>query len=165
MLIDFCLGADAKQIYTDPEHKKEEYRLVKDFLIENKVLITLVLKEDLSMEDSPEIRIERNFLPRKQKLQKINGVAKTDDEFEEALTKLLFPGQYGKKPTFRQIISHNIRYKDLSINNTLKTLDRYTRDDEYETLYLFLLGCDLPGGCQTGTVLPDSPGADLQKQA
>lgn len=146
MLIDFCLGASQKHIYTDPENKKEEYTLVKDYLVENRVLITLVLKEDLSNEESPEIRIERNFLPRKKKIQKFNGVAKTDDEFEEALTSILFPGQYGKKPTFRQIISHNIRYKDMSINNTLKTLDRYTSDAEYETLYLFLLGCDFEQG-------------------
>ena len=146
MLIDFCLGASPKHIYTDPENKKEEYRLVKDFIIENKVLITLILKEDLSNEGSPEICIERNFLPRKQKIQRIDGVNNTDEEFEEALTNILFPGQYGKKPTFRQIISHNIRYKDLSINNTLKTLDVYTREDEYETLYLFLLGCDFDHG-------------------
>lgn len=146
MLIDFCLGASPKHIYTDPENKKEEYKLVKDFLIENKVLITLVLKEDLSNEGSPEIKIERNFLARKQKVQKFNGVTKTDEEFEEALTNILFPGHYGKKPTFFQITSHNIRYKDLSINNTLKTLNIYTRDDEYETLYLFLLGCDFEQG-------------------
>jgi uncharacterized protein YydD (DUF2326 family) len=146
MLIDFCLGADAKQIYTDPEHKKEEYKLVKDFLIENRVLITLVLKEDLAINNSPEIRIERNFLQKKHKIQAISGVTKADSDFEEALTDILFPGHYGRKPTFRQIISHNIRYKDLSINNTLKTLDRFTRDDEYETLYLFLLGCDFDQG-------------------
>ena len=146
MLIDFCLGADAKQIYTDPEHKKEEYKLVKDFLFDNKVLITLILKEDLSRDNSAEIRIERNFLPRKQKIQKINAVAMTEEEFDEGLTNILFPGQYGKKPTFRQIISHNIRYKDLSINNTLNTLDRFTSNAEYETLYLFLLGCDFEQG-------------------
>jgi len=146
MLIDFCLGANAKHIYTDPENKKEEHKLVKNFLINNKVLITLILKEDLSNEGSREFCIERNFLPRKQKIQRINGEDKTDIEFEEALTNMLFPGHYGKKPTFRQIISHNIRYNDLSINNTLKTLDRYTRDDEYETLYLFLLGCDFEKG-------------------
>lgn len=146
MLVDFCLGGDAKQIYIDPENKKQEYKLVKDFLFDNEVVITLVLKEDLSRESSPEIRIERNFLPKKLKLQKINGEAKSDDEFEEALTDILFPGHYGKKPTFRQIISHNIRYKDLSVNNTLKTLDRYTSDAEYETLYLFLLGCDFTQG-------------------
>ncbi|QSV45439.1 DUF2326 domain-containing protein [Geobacter benzoatilyticus] len=145
MLVDFCLGGDAKQVYTDPEHKKEEYTLVKEFLFENEVLITLVLKEDLCREDSREIRIERNFLPRKRKIQRIDGKAKTDDEFEETLTDLLFPGHRGK-PTLRQIISHNIRYKDQSVTYTLKTLDRFTSDAEYETLYLFLLGVDFDQG-------------------
>src|SRR3989339_149868 len=69
-------------------------------------------------------------------------------KFKEKLPQrdLLFPGHYGNKPTFRQIISHNIRYKDLSINNTLKNLDSFTRDDEYETLYLFLFDCDFEQG-------------------
>ncbi|WP_051360596.1 hypothetical protein [Desulfuromonas sp. TF] len=146
MLVDFCLGGDAKQIYTDPEHRKQEYKLVKDFLFDNEVVVTLVLKADLAEEDSREFRIDRNFLPRKRKIQKINGENKTDEEFEKELTDLLFPCHFGKKPTFRQIISHNIRYKDLSITSTLKTLDRYTSDAEYETLYLFLLGCDFAHG-------------------
>lgn len=146
MLIDFCLGAYSKNIYIDPENKKEEYKLVKHFLINNKVLITLLLKEDLSNKYSREILIEKNFLSRNHKIQRINHIQKTDDEFEESLTNLLFPNHYGKKPSFRQIISHNIRYKDLSVNNTLKTLDKYTSDAEYETLYLFLFGCDFEHG-------------------
>jgi uncharacterized protein YydD (DUF2326 family) len=146
MLIDFCLGEDPKNIYTDPENKKNEYKLVKDFLYNNNILITLTLKENLSDESSNEFHIERNFLPRKQIIRRINGESKTVDEFEETLTNILFPGHYGKKPTFRQIISHNIRYKDLNINNILKTLDNFTRDDEYETLYLFLLGCEFDQG-------------------
>lgn len=146
MLIDFCLGGEAKSIYTDPENKREEYKLVKDFLFNNKVLITLVLKDDLLIPNSKEIKIERNFLQRSQSIRRIDGVDKTIPEFEEELTDILFPGHYGKKPSFRQIISHNIRYKDQSINNTLKTLDAYTRNEEYETLYLFLLGCDFSQG-------------------
>jgi hypothetical protein len=78
-------------------------------------------------------------LSRKKKLQKINGIAKTDEDFDEALTSILFPGHFRSKPTFRQIISHNIRYKEQSVNYTLKTLDHYTSDAEYETLYLFLV--------------------------
>ncbi|MGD2092208.1 MAG: DUF2326 domain-containing protein [Candidatus Aminicenantes bacterium] len=145
-LVDFCFGAKAKGIFSDTENKRNEYKLVKEFLIDNKVQVSLVLKDDLSQEGSREVLIERNFLPRKDKIQRIDGSSKTDDEFEETLTDLLFPGHYGKKPTFRQIIAHNIRYKDVSINNTLKNLDRYTRDDEYETLYLFLFGCDFEQG-------------------
>ena len=145
-LIDFCLGARAKGIYSDHENKRNEYKLVKDFLVNNKVLVSLLLKNNLFQEDSQEVLIERNFLVRKEKIQRIDGNSKTDDEFEESLTNLLFSGHYGKKPTFRQIIAHNIRYKDISINNTLKNLDHFTRDDEYETLYLFLFGCDFEYG-------------------
>lgn len=145
-LVDFCFGAKAKGIYSDYENKRNEYKLVKDFLVDNKVIISLVLKDDLLQEESREVLIERNFLTRKNKIQRINDNNKTDDEFEETLTDLLFPGHYGNKPTFRQIIAHNIRYKDLSINNTLKNLNKFTRDDEYETLYLFLFGCDFEQG-------------------
>ncbi|CAI8994917.1 DUF2326 domain-containing protein [Pseudomonas sp. IT-196MI5] len=146
MLIDFCLGSSPKNIYTDPENKKEEHKLVKGFLIENEILITLTLKSDLDEESSEEIKIERNFLARKRKIQKVNGLSKTDDEFDEALTEILFKGHYGQKPTFRQIISHNIRYRDLSLTNTLYNLDKFTRDEEYETLYLFLLDCNFTEG-------------------
>lgn len=145
-LVDFCLGAKAKGIYSDQENKRNEYKLVKNFLVENKICVSLLLKDNLFQEVSREVLIERNFLNRKYKIQRIDGKHKTDDEFEETLTDLLFPGHYGKKPTFRQIIAHNIRYEDLSINNTLKNLNRYTRDDEYETLYLFLFGCDFEQG-------------------
>jgi uncharacterized protein YydD (DUF2326 family) len=146
MLIDFCLGANAKAIYTDPETKKNEDVLVKDFLIGTEVLITLTLTADLNDVFAEEIVIERNFLSRNKHVRRINGVQLTEQAFEEYLTNQLFPGHFGKKPSFAQIVSHNIRYKDLSISNTLKTLDRYTRDDEYETLYLFLLGCKFDNG-------------------
>lgn len=144
-LVDFCLGATPKHIYVDPETRKQEYKLVKEFLTDNKVLITLVLTSDLD-KGTEDIIIERNFLSRKHIIRKINGVELTEDEFETKLTNLIFPEHLASKPTFRQIISHNIRYKDESINNTLKTLDTYTSDAEYETLYLFLFGCEFTKG-------------------
>ena len=58
----------------------------------------------------------------------------------------MFPEDTGKKPTFRQIISHNIRYREPAVSNTLRTLDGYTRKDEYEALYLFLLGAAFEHG-------------------
>lgn len=145
-LIDFCLGGSAKHIYADPENKRNEYKLVRDYLVQKEVVVLLVLKKDLLEEKSEEVTIERNFLARKAKIQRVNGEEKTDEEFEQALTDLLFPGHYGSKPTFRQIIAHNIRYKDLSLTHTLKNLDGFTRDAEYETLYLFLLGCHFDHG-------------------
>lgn len=145
-LIDFCLGGNPKDIYSDAENKKHEYKLVKDFLIENRVIISLTLTDDLTAPGAREVRIERNFLSRKEKIQRIDGDDLTDADFEAALTELLFPGHYPRKPTFRQIISHNIRHKETSVTNMLRTLDTFTRDVEYETLYLFLLGCDYDHG-------------------
>lgn len=144
-LVDFCLGANPKHIYVDHETKKQEYKLVKDYLIENKILITLVLTSNLDL-GTEDIVIERNFLARKELIRTINGDQLTEEEFDLRLGSILFPEHLASKPTFRQIISHNIRYKDESINNTLKTLDTYTSDAEYETLYLFLFGCEFTKG-------------------
>lgn len=159
-LIDFCLGAKSRIIYEDPESQKEIYQLVKDFLIKKEVLIKLILTDDLDDDSAKNIIIERNFISRGKKIvRKINGLPyleknKNDEkEFELKLTELLFPDHKCSKPTLRQIISHNIRYKNLSIENTLKTLDRYTSDAEYETLYLFLLGCNFNNGNQKQEIL------------
>jgi len=145
-LIDFCLGAKPNGIYLDPESKKDEYLLVKEFLKENKVLITLILKGNLDINESNEIVIERNFLDRKETIRRINGENLTEDEFEIKLSHLIFPKHQANKPSFRQIISHNIRYKEESINNTIYTLNKYTSDVEYETLYLFMFGIKFEEG-------------------
>ena len=148
-LVDFCLGGKATEIYTDFEDKKSEYEEVKKFLIEQEVLITLILTEDLDLVDkSKQIIIERNFLQNSRAIRNINGEPILEKDFENKLMSLLIPNQKSEKPSFRQIISHNIRYKDENINNTLKTLSKYTSDYEYETLYLFLLGCNFNSGAR-----------------
>lgn len=152
-LVDFCLGGKPSIIYTDTENKKEVYELVKNYIIEEEVLITLVLVEDLSDKNSKRIVIERNFLSRNKTIRNINDNPVLEKEFENELLKLLMPQQKSEKPSFRQIISHNIRYRDESITNTLKTLDRYTTDVEYETLYLFLLGCTFDDGAKKQVLL------------
>lgn len=152
-LIDFCLGADAKQIYVDPETKRDEYALVKDFLVDYEVLITLTLSENIDNNAGQDIVIERNFLSYKKVIRRINNEDFTKEEFEVKLGNLIFPEHTAERPTFRQMISHNIRYKDEAINSTLKTLDRYTTDAEYEALYLFLLGCNFEKGSTRQEIL------------
>ena len=153
-LVDFCLGGEANEIYTDFEDKKSKYEEVKKFLIEQEVLITLVLTEDLdSMDDSKQMIIERNVLQKSRAIRNINGEPILEKNFENKLMSLLIPNQKSEKPSFRQIISHNIRYKDENINNTLKTLSKYTSDSEYETLYLFLLGCNFNNGAKRQAIL------------
>lgn len=140
-LIDFCLGADPKIIYTDIENKKNSYDVVKDFLIRERVIITLLLLEDILKEGSKGVEIKRNFLSKKEAIRRINGEDVSEKDFEKELERVLLPKVTVDKPSFRQIISHNIRYKDESINQTLKTLNKFTSDVEYETLYLYILGC------------------------
>ena len=147
-LVDFCLGAKGSIIYTDTENNKETYDVVKNFLVDEEIEIKLILTENLNDPNAKQLKIQRNFLQRKKAVRKINGKAILDKDFEDELEKNIMPDKDAEKPTFRQIISHNIRYKDDSINNTLKTLDKFTSDVEYETLYLYLLGCSFNEGAK-----------------
>lgn len=144
-LIDFCLGRDGSVVFKDPENKREVYQLVRDYLIDNKIIITLTLVDDF---DNPQrqVEINRNFLARKEAICQINGedISKTD--FESRLGKAIFPTITVEKPTFRQIIAHNVRYENIRLNNTLDILNSFTKQEEYETLYLFLFGCNYDEG-------------------
>jgi uncharacterized protein YydD (DUF2326 family) len=86
-LIDFCLGANPNGIWVDPESKKDEYILVKNFLKDKKVVITLILTENLDDLRAKNTIIERNFLPRKEMIRRINGDDLTEDEFELVFLK------------------------------------------------------------------------------
>jgi len=147
-LIDFCLGAKPNIIYTDTENKKEVYDVVKNFLVDEEIKITLILTENLNDPEAKQLEIQRNFLTHKKAIRTINGKAILDKEFEDELERCIMPEKEAEKPTFRQIISHNIRYKDENINKTLKTLDKFTTDIEYETLHLYLLGCTFNEGAK-----------------
>ncbi len=147
-LIYFCLGGEGKDIYTDEENKNKVYEDVKKFLIDKEVLITLTLTNGFNVQTNDKLVIERNFLSGKNAIRKINGESILKKDFEGELLSRIFPEHKNAKPSFKQIISHNIRYKDNSINKTLKTLDSYTSDVEYETLYLYLLGCGFDSGAK-----------------
>ncbi|QOH65385.1 DUF2326 domain-containing protein [Bacillus amyloliquefaciens] len=141
-LIDYCLGGNPEQIYKDPESNKI-IDFVKDYLVDKEILITLKLKRELLDENSQEVIIERNFLQRNKKIMKINGENLTKNkgkDFEDKLSDLIIGERESNKPGVRQIFAHNIRYKDERINNTLKVLNRYTTNVEYETLYLYMFG-------------------------
>ena len=147
-LIYFCLGGEGKDIYTDEENKNKVYEEVKSFLINQEVLVTLTLINGFNIQKEERLVIERNFLSEKNAIRKINGESILKKDFENELLAKIFPEHKNEKPSFKQIISHNIRYKDNSINKTLKTLDAFTSDVEYETLYLYLLGCGFDSGAK-----------------
>ena len=139
-LIDFCLGGKGENIYRDPEFKeKGSNTTIENFLKNNNIIITLVLKEDLELVLSNEITIRRNFLLRKNKIQEINGDYYNNDEFPKKLKELIFKSN-SPKPTFRQIIAKNIRDEKSRLKNTIKVLHPTTKQEEYEALYFFWLG-------------------------
>ena len=138
-LIDFCLCGDGKNIYTDTEFGNTNVE-VEQFLTTNDIIIKLVLTQGLDNK-SEEIVIERNFLSRNKAVKRINGENCSAKEFELKLKSLLF-GDCPEKPTFRQIISKNIRYEKNRLVNTIKVLHQNTKCEEYETLFLFWLGVD-----------------------
>lgn len=141
-LIDFCLGGKGKNIYQDQEFKNKGNNVIENFLRNNNIIITLVLKEDLDVEDSREITIRRNFLTRKYKIQEINGEQFNDENFKIKLKELIFDSDK-LKPTFRQLIAKNIRDEKNRLVNAVKVLHFNTTADEYEPLYFFWLGIDL----------------------
>lgn len=139
-LIDYCLGGKGENIYKDPEFKTVSE--VKNFLIEKEVLVTLVLVDSLEVTGSPKITIERNFLPRSEKILRIDGEVHTlggKKSFTQALSKKIFDCEE-TKPSFRQIIAKNIRDEKDRLNNVLKVLHPTTTAVEYEALYQFWLG-------------------------
>ena len=146
-LVDVCFGANPKIVYQDTEDKNKEYVTVRNYLQENNVSVLLKLVDSFE-NPATSISIARNFLQRTKAIRMINGEQVLDKDFETTLLNLFFPEVVYNKPTFRQIISHNNRYTDDKIQYTLRTLDKYTKDTEYETLNLFLLGCDVSNGEQ-----------------
>jgi len=142
-LIDYCLGSDGKNIYKDTEFKSKSNTQIERFLKENNVIISLTLKEDLENAFSKEIVIRKNFLSRNKKIQEINGENYINNTvFYSKLKELIF-NSLQKKPTFKQIVSKNIRDEKNKLLNTLKVLHPTTQQEEYESLYLFWLGINL----------------------
>lgn len=141
-LIDFCLGGNGKNIYSDPEFKEKANTHVETYLTENNVVVTMVLSSDLDAPHAREIVIRRNFLKRSQKVLEINGEQQTEKSFTRELKRLIFHSN-AEKPKFRQIISKNIRYEKDRLTNTVRVLGPYGRPEEYESLFLFWLGINI----------------------
>jgi len=144
-LIDYCLGGNADAIYKDSE-SKAIIREVQDFLVEKEVCITLRLARELSQFPQNDIVICRNFLPRQKKLMEINtkNITQNDGkDFDVELSSLILGKPNNEKPSLKQIISHNIRFSDIRVNNTLKMVHLYTSLPEYEALFLYMFGLEI----------------------
>lgn len=138
-LVDYCFGGDGKNIYQDTEFNKQPNTTIESFLKDNEIIITVVLVDNL---DTPQekVVIRKNFLSRNKKLQEINGENIINNEdFKKALKKEIFKSEV-ENPTFRQIISKNIRDEKNKLTNIVKVLNSFVSSEVYEALYLFWLG-------------------------
>lgn len=140
-LIDFCLDGDGKNIYTDSEFKTTNSK-IEEFLKNNNIIITLTLIDDFESVQPIKTVIQRNFLKGKNKIQKINGENKKNGDFSSCLKEIIFKTT-SEKPSFRQLISKNIRDEKNKLTQTIKVLDAYTTDAIYEALHLFWFGVDI----------------------
>lgn len=141
-LIDYCLDGDGKNIYMDPEFRTTNFN-VESFLKDNNVSVLLTLIEDIDDETSRTIEIERNFLARSRKVQSINGIKYNISDFSKELKQLIFKTD-SEHPSFRQLISKNIRDEKHKLVNTIRVLaPNVVTDSVYETLHLFWLGIDI----------------------
>lgn len=138
-LVDYCFGGDGKNIYQDTEFKQQPNTTVESFLKENEIIIIVELSEEINSIDA-DVVIRRNFLSRNKKIQEVNGenIVK-DKDFDKKLKELIFKTQV-EKPTFRQIISKNIRDEKNKMTNIVKVLNSFATSEVYEALYLFWLG-------------------------
>ncbi len=138
-LVDFCLGSDGKNIYQDSEFKEQENSVIKNFLIDTEVVVSLSIVDDLDF-PAESVFIRKNFLKRNKKVQEVNEEnIPNDKDFDLKLKELIFKTSV-EKPTFKQIISKNIRDEKNKLANIVKVLNAYTKTEEYEALFLFWLG-------------------------
>jgi uncharacterized protein YydD (DUF2326 family) len=141
-LVDYCFGGEGKNIYQDTEFKKQPNTFVENFLKGNDIIIEIELVADLEDKTSELVLIRRNFQQRSKKIQTVNGENITNNnEFDKKLKEFIFKSEVDK-PTFRQIISKNIRDEKNKMTNIVKVLNSFSTPEVYEALYLFWLGID-----------------------
>jgi len=140
-LVDFCLNGNGQNIYTDPEFKEKHNTTIENFLVDNRVTITLKLKTDLDDENSEELVIKRNFLKYSEKVFEINGESYKNKQYDTELKKAIFNTEI-EKPSIRQIVARNIRDEKNKLVNTIQVLHPTTTLEEYEALFFFWFGIE-----------------------
>ena len=139
-IIDICLGKSPRSIYVSPEDNKTVNEQVKTFLAEKQVMVTLTLVSSWHGQGKI-VTIRRNFLSNSKAVREINGRQIMEKDYERVLQEEIM-GVVTEKPSFRQLISHNIRYTNVAVSQTLRTLEGVSFDTVYEALFLYMLGCN-----------------------
>lgn len=139
-LIDYCLGSDGTDIWTDPEFKTKNQE-VYDFLHSSPAIyITLKMSDPVRGVHS----LSRSFKDKATKRAKeqlyIDDVAQVNiTSYREAVKNILF-GTPAPKPTLRQLAPKFVRTTGNGMAKTLRYLHGTTSNIEYEAIHLFLFG-------------------------
>lgn len=140
-LIDYCLGSTGDNIFPSNDGEENDRSKLETIIQNSQVVITLVLVDNLS-NPSNTIELKRNFLKGEGQLFLLNNNQFPNiDKFKDALKKELLPDLTGSTNSFRELISHNIRYDDYRLKSTLRTL-KSAPNDKLNELYMSLFGCD-----------------------
>lgn len=138
-MIDYCLGSDGLDIWTDPEFKKVNQEVF-DFLHGSMpVRVTLTfsgyigeLHELERCFVAPRIKVSSAFV--------VDGeIFKNLRDYQTAVKKILF-GSDGLKPSLRQLMPKFVRSNSAKMGRTLKFLGEYGSNAVYEAVHLFLFG-------------------------
>ncbi|WP_139827186.1 DUF2326 domain-containing protein [Arenibacter troitsensis] len=138
-LIDYCLGSEGTDIYSDTEFRGNRNTELKSYLEVNNFIIELSI---IDSSGNNEYILKRNFLSRRRKLYSINDKILIKSDFLEKLNHILFDNK-NNKPSFRYLISKFIRNTPHKMSNTLRYLHTSTTDATYESVHLFLFGISL----------------------
>lgn len=150
-VIDFCFGKDARELMVDPDDTAKTNNVLVEFFDKHKVEVSLYLVDNLDLPKQT-ILIHREVSNKRKALREINGRELGKQEFNDELQRLLFPDIKTGKPTLKQLVAHNFRYKDTHLNNPLRMMDTYTPLEEYETLHLYMFGCPIDDGADHSAV-------------
>lgn len=138
-LVDYCLGSDGDDIWTDPEFRKINQE-VYDFL-HGPTSVSVTLWLEGASGDIHEV--ERRFVAPRTKVGSallVDGVDQRNiTSFRAAVKGLLF-GTESPKPTLRQLVPKFVRSSPATMGRTLKFLGDYGSSAAYEAIHLFLFG-------------------------
>ncbi|MGG7468316.1 hypothetical protein [Chryseobacterium arthrosphaerae] len=132
--IDFCLGSDGKNLFQDKETKNDNVE-VKDFLHNNKVIFEL----ELLRNDGSIIKLQRSLVNEFDFF--IDNIKQSNlKTYNLELNKIFFGISDTGKLSFRNLIKKFVRADEFSESNLIRTQGHYKNDNDYEAIYLFLLG-------------------------
>ena len=155
-LINYCLGAKADEIYKNAESSKTINSKVKNFLIDNEIVIILTLCTDFN-DTKTDVVIKRNFLAdKKRKICSIDDCEYSNVENFKKELKSIFYNSISNKPSFRQLIDKHLRF-DYSNERIINYLHFGTSDKEYEQIYFFLYNLN------KASELSTSKGSEIDK--